>query len=439
MRCRRPQRACYCAHLVCLPTRTRVVILQHPRERDMPIGTAHMATLCLPNSELHVGVDWSRSSALQRALTDPERPAVLLYPGEGAADLKREPPPGPCTLVVLDGTWWQARKLLRSNPNLAALPRVAFVPEQPSEYRIRREPEETYVSTIEALAEVLPALEPGAAEGVFRMLLQPFRAMVDTQLECEATMPKVHGGPSRKRLKLRKNSLAKLRERAADVVCVTIEASAWARRHVARDGASGAVGAADATGAVAAMDAVGAVGAVGTVGTADATGAVGAVAAVDATRPGVEDELVYLVAHRPSDGSTLAVAVQPRHGLAPNTLSQTELPPDTLAAAVSHQELAARTRAFFRQSDAVCTWGNHAVRLAGALLPATRFDIRQIARDRAQGNVGPMREVLASLGGEPEPIPATEGRAGQRLAELVGVVRGLCGAGDAGTARSAGG
>ena len=368
-------RACYCAHLVSLPTRTRVVILQHPRERDMPIGTARMATLCLPSSELHVGIDWSSSAALERAISDPERPAVLLYPGEGAADLKQDPPKGPCTLVVLDGTWWQARKLLRSNPKLEALPRVAFVPEKPSEYRIRREPQDTYVSTIEALAEVLPLLEPDAPEGTFQALMQPFRAMVDRQIECEATMPKVHGGPTRKRAKLRKNSLAKLRERASDLVCVTIEASAWARRH--------------------------------------------------GEAPAVEDELVYLAAHRVATGETLAVAVRPTHGFAPNTLSQTELDEATLAGAVSLEELLRQTGVFFGENDVICTWGNHAAAIAAKVLPPTRFDLRQIARDRAQGNVGPMASVLASLGGSAAVFPTVAGRSGRRLGELVAIARGL--------------
>nr|MDQ3300003.1 DTW domain-containing protein [Myxococcota bacterium] len=48
MRCRRPQVVCYCAALPRIDTSTRVVILQHPRERDMAIGTARMASLCLP-------------------------------------------------------------------------------------------------------------------------------------------------------------------------------------------------------------------------------------------------------------------------------------------------------------------------------------------------------------------------------------------------------
>lgn len=371
----RPQRVCWCPHLVSLPTRTHVVILQHPRERDMPIGTARMASLCLPNSELHVGIDWSNAPALQRALSDPERPAVLLYPGGSATDLMQNPPKGPCTLVVLDGTWSQARKLLRSNPNLEALPRVAFTPAKASEYRIRREPQDDYVSTIEALAEVLPALEQDGRS--FAGLLTPFRAMVDAQIESEQTRPKVHGGPSRKRLTLRKNSLAKLRERAADLVCVVVEASAWARRR----------------------------------GVAHA-----------------QDELVYFGAYRVATGESLTVPVVPLRDLAPNTLTQTLLTAEVLSGGITRQELTQRMRAFFRDADVVCTWGEHTLDLCEGTIGRfwnQWFDVRQIARDRAQGKVGPMPMVLTSLQ-EASPPPLGDGRAGVRLAQLVAIARQFC-------------
>src|SRR4051812_3448226 len=86
-RCRRPERVCYCAELPSLPTpQVRVLLLQHPRERDMAIGTARMASLCLPDAELWVGADWTSCPALDAALSDPARPAALLYPGPGARD-----------------------------------------------------------------------------------------------------------------------------------------------------------------------------------------------------------------------------------------------------------------------------------------------------------------------------------------------------------------
>ena len=45
-----PTGGVFCAELTLLPTKTRVVLLQHPRERDNAIGTAWMASLCLPQT-----------------------------------------------------------------------------------------------------------------------------------------------------------------------------------------------------------------------------------------------------------------------------------------------------------------------------------------------------------------------------------------------------
>src|SRR3954468_21105612 len=94
-RCRRPASVCSCRALPRIETRTRVVILQHPRERDMPIGTARMASLCLPRATLHVGARWGESAPLRAALADPDAPPILLYPGPGARDILRDPPRGP--------------------------------------------------------------------------------------------------------------------------------------------------------------------------------------------------------------------------------------------------------------------------------------------------------------------------------------------------------
>ncbi|MFN7134575.1 MAG: DTW domain-containing protein, partial [Myxococcales bacterium] len=70
-RCRRPQSVCYCTHLSPLSSRTRVVFLQHPREGKVAIGTARMAHLALPNSELHQGVDFSAHPRLQALAAAP--------------------------------------------------------------------------------------------------------------------------------------------------------------------------------------------------------------------------------------------------------------------------------------------------------------------------------------------------------------------------------
>src|SRR4051812_22362247 len=186
-RCRRPMVVCYCAHLPSLHTRNKVLVLQHPRERDKAVGTAHMASLCLPNSHVAVGVDFSADRSVERCLNDLTAPPILLFPSDDAHDLELSPPEHPVTLVVIDGTWHQARALLRKNRALLTMPRYGFRPTRPSEYRIRREPREDYVSTIEAMAMALGALERDPAR--FEALLVPFRAMVDMQLEYVARSP----------------------------------------------------------------------------------------------------------------------------------------------------------------------------------------------------------------------------------------------------------
>lgn len=147
----------------------------------MAIGTARMAALGVAGASLHVGLRWEGTDVLRDVTGDPSRPPVLLFPGPEARDLATDPPAGPVTLVVIDGTWSQARGMVRDSPALRALPRVAFVPPRPSNYRIRREPRADYVSTVEAIAHVLGLLE-GRPEA-FLPLLRPFDAMVDGHIE----------------------------------------------------------------------------------------------------------------------------------------------------------------------------------------------------------------------------------------------------------------
>src|SRR5581483_1837096 len=122
--------------------------LQHPREHRVGVGTARLAHLSLPASSLHVGLDFAGDDAVRAALAA-DAPAYVLFPGASAIDVADLPRDRPLTLIVLDGTWWQARKLLHLNPKLAALPRVSFTPHRLSDYRIRRQPAAHCVSTIE--------------------------------------------------------------------------------------------------------------------------------------------------------------------------------------------------------------------------------------------------------------------------------------------------
>jgi DTW domain-containing protein YfiP len=350
-----------------------VVVVQHPRETGMPIGTAHMARLCLPNAELHVGVRVREMPALLRTLADATQPVALLYPGDDARDLLTDPPAGPVTLVVVDGTWSHARKLVRHNPELAALPRYALRPSRPSEYRIRKEPSLECVSTIESLALALGALE-GDPER-FQALLVPFRAMIDAQIECERGLGKRRtklrrGGPGRRFMPAHR-----LAHRAADLVCVVGEANTWPHDTPERQ------------------------------------------------TPGYRSELVQWLAIRVSTGERFEAVVRPNGPLAPRTADIVGLTPAQIAAGLPAPALARAFAEFLRDDDILCTWGEHVLPLFTAMTgtpPPPSFDLRHIACAVGNRRVGTLADYAAATGRVGEPLG--EGRGGRRLAEVCAVL-----------------
>lgn len=181
LRCLRPESFCVCSELRPVSTRTRVVLLQHPREARLAICSAWLTRLSLENAELHRGFGFGGDPQVQEIISVPG--AALLYPGEGsvpAASLHDNPP---TVLLAIDGTWLQSVKMLAANPALAALPRISVEPDRPSGYgELRREPAEHCLSTLDAVACALGALE-GSPER-FEPMRGAFRRMVEQQLAC---------------------------------------------------------------------------------------------------------------------------------------------------------------------------------------------------------------------------------------------------------------
>ena len=180
-RCLRPEEFCVCDGLVPAPSRTWVVLLQHPREARLAICSAWLTRLALENAELHRGVSFEDAPRVRELARVPG--AALLFPGPGstpARDLARHPPP---VLFAVDGTWHQAEKMLRLSPSLASLPRVSVDAGRPSGYAgLRAEPGSVHLSTLEAVALALGDLE-GAPER-FAPMIAAFHRSVALQLAC---------------------------------------------------------------------------------------------------------------------------------------------------------------------------------------------------------------------------------------------------------------
>jgi len=212
--CLKPPSLCVCAEVVPVENRIALLILQHPQEQDKTLGTARLLAHSLTNAEFRVGLSWpSLAKALGRP-ADPQRWAVL-YLGSAKADPEREvvaldakglPCPnqeaelfGIEGVVVLDGTWSQAKALWWRNPWVLKCKRVILGPKRPSRYgRVRTEPRADSLSTIEAAALLLSRLEgrpeiESELDATFQRMLERFRQARKEGLAAAAPLGKASG------------------------------------------------------------------------------------------------------------------------------------------------------------------------------------------------------------------------------------------------------
>jgi len=147
---------CLCDVIPKLATRTEIVIVRHVAELRLTSNTARFAALALPNARIleHGG----GTHFDDRELSPPG--TVLLYSASPRPPL--EPPrldPLPRRLIVLDGSFRQARRMYKKITGLRALPELALPAPQIAPHRLRVPPHQVGMSTLEAIAHALRLLE----------------------------------------------------------------------------------------------------------------------------------------------------------------------------------------------------------------------------------------------------------------------------------------
>lgn len=220
--CGRPPAVCLCSALPVprLPTNTRVVILQHPKEaRRKVVKTAELIALCLASNccKILTGKDFSSELATLSQRQRPHDRCLLLWPGAEATPINALPPPrcytsldsdakvhpsSQTTLVVLDGTWQQAKQIHALNKatldelcvqvsfpadvsstsvkRTNADPMSAEVNSSRSGW-IRLQPRDHFLSTLESVGLALQTLEGQQGPRILAALLHVFDRMNERQ------------------------------------------------------------------------------------------------------------------------------------------------------------------------------------------------------------------------------------------------------------------
>ncbi|MDD2896652.1 MAG: DTW domain-containing protein [Aliarcobacter sp.] len=191
-KCYRPKSSCVCQYTINpIDTNTKFVILMHPKEyRKTKNGTGHMTNNSLENCELYVGIDFSNHSRVNELLNDENYEAYILYPDENSIKLNTQKLPSEkkALVFIIDSTWPCSKKMLRLSKNLHNLKKVSFEHDKSSQFKIKTQPNQYCLSTIESTLCLLELLNLQNIENIsnnsLENFLTPFEKMVDYQVKC---------------------------------------------------------------------------------------------------------------------------------------------------------------------------------------------------------------------------------------------------------------
>ncbi len=190
--CYRPKSSCVCQYTINpINTNTKFVILMHPKEyRKTKNGTGHMTNNSLENCELYVGIDFTNHSRVNELLNDETYEAYILYPDVNSIKLNTQKLPNEkkALVFIIDSTWPCSKKMLRLSKNLHNLKKVSFEHDKSSQFKIKTQPNQYCLSTIESTLCLLELLNLQNIENIstnsLENFLTPFEKMVEYQVKC---------------------------------------------------------------------------------------------------------------------------------------------------------------------------------------------------------------------------------------------------------------
>lgn len=357
--CYRPKELCFCGQIPSIANKTHILILQHVKERFHAFNTARIVRKALQNCDLIV----DQTLRLATESLPFNNSTGILYPGDESvllSDLAEDQRPS--QLVVLDGTWHHSKTFMKQIPALRKLPRFRLEPDAPSNYRIRKEPTETALSTLEATVAALKQLEPHTAN--LDGLLKAFDCMVDAQVQHPMQSGRLRKRPSDRPWAPKANIPTALMAELSNIVVAYGEAA---------HGENGI--------------------------------------------RSKHREPIYWVAERLVTGERFECAIQNQSALTPQFLQHLKLQSSDFSEALTSQQFANRWTSFLRPDDAVAVFNQSTLRLleAVAVKPERTVTMKSV---NVHAEISTLDGRMNALG-IPPAVVAHQGRAGERLGNAI--------------------
>src|SRR5262249_46848255 len=159
--CAVSQTLCLCDAVPRIDLQTKIALVIHHRELSRNSNTGLLALRALINSEVRIRGEGREALDLQDLLS-PHYRTFLFLPCVGAVELDRKlvtQDRTPIQLIVPDGTWRQAKKILYRHPELKDLPRVKISAPNQSAFQLRAQSRPERMATLQAIAHALGVIE----------------------------------------------------------------------------------------------------------------------------------------------------------------------------------------------------------------------------------------------------------------------------------------
>ncbi len=160
--CRINNHFCVCVHLNPFEIKTNISLIVHVSELKLTSNTAQFVEKLLPEqAQIFIRGRVNEAFEAEPILARSGRP-LFLFPDEDSQEINEDfkaKYPGPYHLIVPDGNWNQAKKVKKREPKFDKIPTVKLAPGLIAEYKLRKAPRPDWVSTFEAAAYAIGAIE----------------------------------------------------------------------------------------------------------------------------------------------------------------------------------------------------------------------------------------------------------------------------------------
>ncbi|MDE1514119.1 MULTISPECIES: tRNA-uridine aminocarboxypropyltransferase [Vibrio] len=191
---------CLCAHQPEIDSQIAVLLIVSENEVFKPSNTGRLIADTIKATHVY---QWSRTEPdpqMLALIADPQYYPVLIFPAETEQDKSRVLNPIPSDfagkqplLVLIDGSWREAKRIFRKSPYLAQLPLVSVEPERLSRYMMRKSDNEQHLATAEVASLVLSMFGEHSAATTLELW---FEAVKETYLMCKTRNKPNHAKPA---------------------------------------------------------------------------------------------------------------------------------------------------------------------------------------------------------------------------------------------------